>query len=1068
MPIVECELCGKKYRMGPERAGSTVPCRECGSSIRVPGQRRSGPRQSGPADDSESSAWLIWAGGGAVVVALLIGLGLYFALRGGEAPPVASTTTPDATGISVSSPVVASSGNKTPAGSPAAGGFAPAATGGSGTGTRQPATSTQTSPSKTTGGGGFRPTDANIAPPVSSLPWKVSVDPPAEPVVFESKRKLRIAPPDGTSNTSLLFPTAPSVYVAIGSNMTDAYARDIYNLSTHQKVGTVTGLRLSGEAALSPDGRYLAGQISGSEGLLVWDVKQQKPLGELPLGDSGTPPILDFAGPDRVIGAGRSGTLKVWALPSGDLEREIPMPAYIKADSVAISPGGRYLTVEDKKALKIFDLTTGQLAGELPMPKLKYSTFSPKGVSFSPDGQEFGGLFSAGIDESLMFWDVATGRQTARIDLAERLANSIPQSFIYSGPVVAWFPGRERLLLLGRAVFDRQRKSIVWNTGGEDARTPRQILGPDKLAVLEGPFNGKLLTEYELPQEEIAKAVAAVASGGTAADANLPPITEADYSGMRTIELKAAAGGWNVQADPAPVPESPLLPRPIQLNSSRGHLTGLFLSGSAGARAVVSNSATSTRSGSGSSRAGKSNSGPPVWLDVYDLAAGSRIKSFDIPFASDLLAVSPDGSRALTRIAETQDRLDVWDLNADQHISGWRPFLNDPEKQGGLRLVSSSKRAETWAIAAAFVDEQHVLTMDSHHNLTLWQLPACRAVYRIEGAGKPGLSPNGRWLVVSTGGSFRFFDARTGSPAGDLQSAGSQSVAAFHPDGRRFAVIFHDSRGTKLINWDLQAGQILKEFPLPALGQTMQWCGDDHLLIDGRRLIDMKREMIVWNYQIAEGVQAPVSPDDRHWFLAPKTPRGTAIFLNARELPDQSVRDQIAQRNPRPTYLIEPGSKVKLQVDLSDPPGQPGYRKTVLALVRQKMIGHGFLIDDNASLVVQMSRSERSTGKMETFRVTERRGFSIRNRTVETVNIPQREVICSVKILQGDDVLWQRESRFNNTTLHSSRLKEGESAQSHLTEAMHNSASRYFLSFDPPAYIFPKGAEDGLGTSLLH
>ena len=41
MPIaVECSVCGKKYRVGDERAGETIECKDCGGEISVPASKQ--------------------------------------------------------------------------------------------------------------------------------------------------------------------------------------------------------------------------------------------------------------------------------------------------------------------------------------------------------------------------------------------------------------------------------------------------------------------------------------------------------------------------------------------------------------------------------------------------------------------------------------------------------------------------------------------------------------------------------------------------------------------------------------------------------------------------------------------------------------------------------------------------------------------------------------------------------------------------------------------------------------------------------------------------------------------
>ena len=106
MPIfVECDECGKKYRLQASMAGERIPCRECGASIRVPGGRRDAHR-SGPALNPAII-------GGVAGFAVVVLLGLFFVLRrpAVEPAPVAQPQNNAANGQLASNPL----GSPTPA-----------------------------------------------------------------------------------------------------------------------------------------------------------------------------------------------------------------------------------------------------------------------------------------------------------------------------------------------------------------------------------------------------------------------------------------------------------------------------------------------------------------------------------------------------------------------------------------------------------------------------------------------------------------------------------------------------------------------------------------------------------------------------------------------------------------------------------------------------------------------------------------------------------------------------------------------------------------------------------------
>ena len=96
MPIsVECSICGKKYRVPDEKAGRSIPCKDCGGEIDVPGGRRrakdddddddvpvrrKSAKKKKRSEEGNSSGLLIAGGIGAAV--LVVGIGVFFAMRG--------------------------------------------------------------------------------------------------------------------------------------------------------------------------------------------------------------------------------------------------------------------------------------------------------------------------------------------------------------------------------------------------------------------------------------------------------------------------------------------------------------------------------------------------------------------------------------------------------------------------------------------------------------------------------------------------------------------------------------------------------------------------------------------------------------------------------------------------------------------------------------------------------------------------------------------------------------------------------------------------------------------------
>jgi WD40 repeat protein len=910
------------------------------------------------------------------------------------------------------------------------------------------------------------------------LVWTVAVDPSTLAPAELKPRDVRI--PLSTSVQEVVFGEHGSTFFALRGGQ----AIEVWDAAKEKKLATVgTGSVVIHKMSLSADAAYVAAAAlsGGDSGVVVWDVKGEKALGQLSLPQRFPPSVLLFGGSQRLL-AEQQRQVHVWKLPSGDLERTVELPNSAQTDCLAVSPGGNYLAVcadgertpqqrERHTHLVVYDLRTGAVAGEAVVASQEQSFSAPRcqALSFSADGEQLAGVFEESSKGTLVLWNVAMGEAVKQHKYTQSLRQTIPGAFSYRGPAVEWFPDRKHLLVYGHGVVSAEQGSLVQNFP-ESFRGARHVLPDGRLANANTSGRDAALVSLKLSDSALAQAQAAIDAGGRAEDAGLPPLTAADVSGLENIPLAESGGAWRVTADPAPAPPEKLLSKPLQLKTTTARMERMLLSDAVGARAVIMNipPAPNTRPlpgrpSSSSSAAGKREA--PVWLDVYDLQTTRQQKPVDISVPSDLLAVSPDGKFSLMRLQPAQDRLDLWSLEGGGHVVGWRPYPPQEDGDQGRIVLSNSRSTPTQqrADAAVFLDNEYLLTLSGNKRIVLWKLPECRAVYAIDNAGTPGISPGHKYLVVANGNSFRFFNARTGEAVGDLPSAGTLNAAAFHPDGKRFAVSFTGRYGASLLCWDLDEGTIQKEFPLPIFGRHMHWCGDRYLLMDGKSLIDVERGMIVWKYQIATGIQSPITPDDRHWFLGKKLPQSPAIYLAAAALPDRTAVASIAAANPQPRYLVEPGGRLSLQLQLLTPPGRPNFAEEAREQIVAKLGANGITVADGQPVTALVVMAQGNTGQTNQYSSTF--GFG-RSAGGPTQSVTERYVDCVVSFQHQGKAIWEEKRRFLNDGYYV-RLQEGESLDQKLDASMWENAASYVLNVSPPAYVFPEGAADGLGTTVL-
>jgi hypothetical protein len=421
MPIlVECSVCGKKYRLGEDRAGSTIECKECFGEIDVPGRRASSPRHSGsqnrPQRRSSPSSGvnpLLLIGGilGGVVfliVALIVVVVIMLPDNAADPDPndFARQNRPAMPQI--------------PA--PRAPNFP--------RGARPFPQRMRPAPNIPT------PNTPNI--PVPKVPdppkpdllaWNVEVDPPAETYEFDSEKEIQIPTGDRFGAGNMLLPAMPTAFVLVGTNRLERETSKVYDLRTGKKIVDITGIRLDfNTSRLTQNGKYLVGLMALDRDLFVYDVEAGKPLEKI-LTKKQFPffQIFELPGSKRIVGWMRTAPLTIWSLPSGDVERTIELPQRFELKSVSFSPGGRYMTLihDSNKILRVYDLESGQPVGELAVPMDKRNQAERcLCLVFSQDGKELAGLFGM-FNSRLVGWDVATGKTVVDLQFDVTLRSAI-------------------------------------------------------------------------------------------------------------------------------------------------------------------------------------------------------------------------------------------------------------------------------------------------------------------------------------------------------------------------------------------------------------------------------------------------------------------------------------------------------------------------------------------------------------------------------------------------------------------------------------------------------------------
>ncbi len=322
--------------------------------------------------------------------------------------------------------------------------------------------------------------------------WAVKVDPPAATKWVDDKVKVQVRVP-GTQLGGAIFAPGPSPFVCVGSSFTERDFREVWDLSTMKKLGTIRGISADRDhAALSPDGKYYAAYAPLKQVVILWDVAKSKPLGQMKT-PHGFFHWLEFAGTDKLLVTVGQETF-VTKLPTGALDRTFEREIRDQGNVQGVSLGGSYLvdfeSEHGDQRLKFTDLATGKSAGALPVPSTGLGFMHCHGIGFSPDGQELAVLFKLVLDADVLIWDVATGELKERIPLPD-FTRQLEQATFFKGQKMQWFPDKQRILVHGYGIVDRREAKLVHTFSADSdypAELPRKVLSDTKIGIVHGPF----------------------------------------------------------------------------------------------------------------------------------------------------------------------------------------------------------------------------------------------------------------------------------------------------------------------------------------------------------------------------------------------------------------------------------------------------------------------------------------------------------------------------------------------------------------------------------------------------
>jgi len=461
---------------------------------------------------------------------------------------------------------------------------------------------------------------------------------------------------------------------------------------------------------------------------------------------------------------------------------------------------------------------------------------------------------------------------------------------------------------------------------------------------------------------------------------------------------------------------------------------------------------------------------------LHDLRTGNKVAEFKPSFPAALIDLSPDGKFGVFWHLPKKERLDIWDLEAGEHVLGFRPFEGK----------ETYDRQVKWA---RFADQDHLVTRSMRGNIVGWELSGCRATYsypRPEQAGlrlgseEVSLTPDRKTLVVVALGKPYLVDAVSGEPVGTLPGVrGYENLgvtsAGISPDGRRLAILDTcPEDGTLLIVWDLAEGTKLAQFELPYTCYQLVWCGYNHLLLrsydlkeDFYPIVDVNRGLVVWGLRVEGGENLWQTPDGQLWCLR-KTTAKTSPEFGALRWPDDRTSSILAKADiPEPLFSAGKNVALRTLIEKSPeaiPPGWPELENLDETLrdrfsqhLKEKQVNVDPASDVRLVVGIEHEGSEEEA--------TIRNPYSGRSATLLLSSL---HLTPYVQILDGKGKrIWERRGKIDNKKLNLEDRPPNIDAVTYLKLRRWEAALRWLQSVDVPCPVYHPNAHRGFGTATI-
>lgn len=846
---------------------------------------------------------------------------------------------------------------------------------------------------------------ATAAEPVED--WKPIADPPKDRIEWTVAPKLRAVTPPHFFDGGVAFADGGGPFAAAGRNGEQrgnraAEHRVVVDLRTGKTVSAILEqidtLGHTPPTALSHDGKFFAaavgggfGQKAAKVGLFDTTAATAKLLAEMPI--TGETDALQFGG-NRLLVATKTGVDVFDVATRKSIFNVEHKRSGWGAAKTVLTPGGKYVIDATENGLRVYDVESTKLLFKMAAPEQeKGKGGNADGLAVSPDGTKVAVMTEAWNNRRLVVYDAATGKPLADSPVA--IKN------VFNGNRLGWSVDGKGILLNGEAIADPDTGKVVFEFPN-NTHPVKLALTLGQGVVWEKANNERVLVVVGLDAKQTAAAKAAVASGGTAADAMLPPLTKPALDVAAAATAPPVGVKWAAQPDPAPPTAAGA--RPVRLDFPVTNLRAFFTTPGDKAVALIELNP---------------NGAEPQKTRVakrVDLASG-KTTTLDLPPTLQIEDVTADGATVLTVDYVNYRRVDLFPLDGGKAY-GFKPYESLPADAQKI-------------VVNRFVGRDRIVTVNEKGLAVVWALPDFKQVAAVElpGAKAWALSPNKRYLAAIHAGAVRVIDLTTGGFAGDLlptfvaQETPMASFIAFRGDGREVLAGFQNAAGPVLTRWDTTTGRVRHEAPYAgALTDTVKqgYLGDNYLMTNFTHVYDLDRQAVVWT--LTGGTFAWFRGDDRVWAIA-------GGFLTATKFPTDDVDRTIAEVADGPGGVLKPGTRVGLTLDVQGGMAQNFRSKISEGLKAGFRARELELVTKGADVEVAVTVTERDTGEKISFRGFGRPGG-------ESVNV--LELTAEVTVSVNGEVVWAPDGAKYRTHGGFVTLAKDEDLSEHLYKQMWN------------------------------